>query len=89
MILKKRENGPNVIHNIQPACKCKLKKCNLKISAVERKRIRFWKQDNYGRKLWLSNHVNIIKPKRRYTKESEESEDTRRRARKAKIHEGE
>ena len=67
------ENEQNIIQNIQPAC-TETKFKNVKISEAERKRTHysFWKQDDYARKLWLSNHVNCIETKRRYTKEKQE-----------------
>ena len=74
MILKKRRIAKNVIYNIQPPCKCKLKRCDLKIGE-ERKITHdsFWEQDNFARRQWLSNHVNFMEPERRYMKDSEVS----------------
>ena len=73
--IEKEENSKNVIYNIQPPCKCKLKRCDLKINEEEGKIIHdsFWEQDNFARRQWLSNHVNFMETKRRYAKDSEVS----------------
>ena len=50
--IEKEVNSKNVIYNNRPPCKCKLKRCDLKIGEEERKIIHdsFWEQDNFARR---------------------------------------
>ena len=71
MILKVESDMKN--HStILPACVCKMKKCYLKVPEKNRVVIneRFFELEDYGRRLWIQNHVTAEEPKRRYSNET-------------------
>ena len=61
------------IPSMMKSCSCKMKKCFLKFDELSRRIVhtRFWAQDDYGRRLWLQDHVTLVEPKKRYSEKGE------------------